>query len=167
MKEKVRARLTAIATQNNGHLTPDLVLTDAQNPESPLHGEYDWDVEKAARQHWLDRSRELIRSYEVIIHTTTTSFSVVGYVADPDTPAKKQGYVSLQKLKEDDALARRVLADECARILGNLTRARKLSVALQLEEAFDDLLQRLAGVRSIVEKPLPLSTDTSANHQVV
>lgn len=43
-------------------LTPDLIVADARNPESPLHAAFTWDVQKAAKARWRDEARQLVRA---------------------------------------------------------------------------------------------------------
>lgn len=49
----------------HGALTPEDVLTEAQEPASPLHGFFTWDDSTAARLHRLAEARDLIRSVTV------------------------------------------------------------------------------------------------------
>lgn len=61
-KKKAEARLTALHNKHQG-LTAAVVLDDAKNPKSPLHGAIkSWDVDHAAREHWLDECRHLLRA---------------------------------------------------------------------------------------------------------
>ena len=49
----------------HGALTPEDVLTEAQEPASALHGFFTWDDSEAARLHRLAEARDLIRSVTV------------------------------------------------------------------------------------------------------
>lgn len=50
----------------NGKLTADIVVDEAKNPRSALHGEFEWDDSKAAHEHRLQHARSLIRSITVV-----------------------------------------------------------------------------------------------------
>lgn len=67
-RERIREELEAIQAQNNGLLrAPDVVEFAKANPESALHGQFTWDVQKAARQHWLNEARSIIRVYVKVL----------------------------------------------------------------------------------------------------
>ena len=48
--------------EQKGELTPEDVLKDARNPNSPLHSFFEWDDGAAAEQHRLHQARGLIRA---------------------------------------------------------------------------------------------------------
>lgn len=48
--------------EQHGELTPEDVLKDARNPNSPLHTFFEWDDGAAAEQHRLHQARGLIRA---------------------------------------------------------------------------------------------------------
>jgi len=62
--------------KHHGTLTPDIVVESAKDPESPLHGEFEWDKSKAAHAHWLHQARMLIAdiTYEVEGEKTIRAF---------------------------------------------------------------------------------------------
>lgn len=130
-----------------GILTPDDVVADAKLKTSPIHDLFDWDKSKAAHQWFLECAREIIRSVRVQVTTIVFETRPQGYTRDPDANGK-QGYRSFEALKRDPDAARRSLCDEIERISGALSRARSLSVALDLEHDFDDLIARLMAIHA-------------------
>jgi hypothetical protein len=44
----------------HGKLTPEIVVDAARDKKSPLHGEFDWDKDRAARAHWMHQARMLL-----------------------------------------------------------------------------------------------------------
>jgi len=58
-------------------LTDAVVLEAAKDPINPLHthGGFDWDLKRAAEEHWLHHARSLIHMVrsEVRIHNTQTT----------------------------------------------------------------------------------------------
>lgn len=67
-----------------GELTPQDILDDARNGNSPLHSFFEWNDSAAAEQHRLAQARGLIRS-------------VVAIYTSPDKPAVRQrAYVSIR-----------------------------------------------------------------------
>ena len=59
--------LDKIAGKNNGNITPEIVVNHARKPNSPLHGYFDWDLESAAKKHWIERARHLINHIEIVV----------------------------------------------------------------------------------------------------
>lgn len=69
--------LELLREQNKGELTPEDVVGDARNDNSPLHSFFEWDDGEAAEQFRLQQARGLIRS-------------VVAIYTDGERPAVKQ-----------------------------------------------------------------------------
>src|SRR5262245_5543540 len=126
----VRQRLEQIEASNGGRLTPSDVIRDARQKTSPLHGFFEWDVKKAAQQHWMDQARQLITSVRVVISTETMKVQSVYYVRDPSAARGEQGYVSVARLRTEREMARDALVSEFARVADMLRRARELAAAL-------------------------------------
>jgi hypothetical protein len=153
-----------VTLEQRGHTSAEDVLADAKHPESPLHDLYDWDVSTAAEAHWLARTRAILRLVKVVVHTEHQTIRIPRYVRDPARPPREQGYVSVEALRLESALAHRALVTEMERVMSSLRRARHLAVGLGLEDEIDDLLARVAGLREIwTERGAPPPTaDTSA-----
>lgn len=71
---EVGAHLEFLRQQSKGELTPEDVVQDARNPNSPLHSFFEWDDTAAAEQHRLQQARGLIKA-------------VVAVYVQPDKPA--------------------------------------------------------------------------------
>lgn len=139
----IRERLEKIAAANGGRLTPDLVVEDAQNPESPLHGQFDWDVERSAMRSWLERARDLIGSVHVIVHSEQRTLACPVWVRDPSAEAGKQGYVTVVAIRDDRHRAAQAVEYECARALACLERARAVASTLGLGRMVDEVMERV------------------------
>lgn len=125
----------------HGTITPDIVIEDAKDPASPLHGEFQWDVEKAAMEAWRDTARRLIRSVRIVIQTESKTFKTSGYrphefVRDPSAPSNHQGYARAADLRSDHERAVAALMYEIDRINGALARARSICEELGLDQEF-------------------------------
>jgi hypothetical protein len=143
--EQVRQRLQAL--ERDGRLTPDDVVADAVNPDSPLHGEFEWDDSEAANRYRIVQARQLIRSVVHSFETNAITITSVAYVRDPDAGHGEQGYVPVATLKTDKDRARDVLANEAERAAAHLQRVRDLSAALEMEQELDDILGRFTAFR--------------------
>ncbi len=64
-------------------ITPNLIVEVAKNPNSILHGYFEWDDLKAGHSFRLQQARHLITSVKVNIITDTKMISAVSYVRDP------------------------------------------------------------------------------------
>lgn len=80
----VGAHIELLREKLKGELTPEDILEDARNDNSPLHSFFEWDDSAAAEQYRLQQARGLIRS-------------VVAIYVRPDRPAVRQrAYVNIK-----------------------------------------------------------------------
>lgn len=156
MNAEQKQYLQALADRH-GRLTPDEVVADARQPDSPLHPLFEWNVRKAAHAHWIERARELIRYVKVQIITSKreTTRIVPAFVRDPSMPADKQGYRHIAKVRDDKEVAREVVLNECRAVLAALERAKLVADALDMSPAVDDLIERTGTFRREVERRFP------------
>ncbi len=133
--------------QQHGLLTPNLVIEDAKNPTSPLHDQFEWDVRKAAEQHWLETAREIIRSVRVISIVEEKEVETVAYV---HIPGQEQGYWHVSKIRSDSEQSMEVLLSEFQRVADILARAKGVAIVLGLEEEVDRLMVEVGAVREVV-----------------
>lgn len=131
----IEGRLQRLIVKNNGRITPDAVIADAQDKESPLHGVFEWDDSKAAHQYRLEQARELIRSVKVEIVTSERIISTVRYIRDPSA-AGEQGYVEVSKIRGEREIALTALRSEIGRLSTIAERVEGLSYALDLISEF-------------------------------
>lgn len=83
---EVGAHLELLRKEHKGELTPEDVLKDAENPNSPLHSFFEWDDGEAARQHRLAQARGLIRSVVAIYtHDDKPATRTRAYVHVPES----------------------------------------------------------------------------------
>ncbi len=61
-------RLDYLASKNNGKVTPDMVIEDAQQKKSVFHTYFQWDDTEAAEQYRIQQARNLINHIvEVVV----------------------------------------------------------------------------------------------------
>jgi len=143
--EAVRDELEALAAQHDDRLTPELVVETARrHPGSPLHQCFNWDIQSAAYERWLDQARELIRRVRVEIQTEERTYTVSAYLRDPGVEPSEQGYVSIRALRREPEQARLAILHEFAMAESYLQRARDLAAVLQVVEATDRALEAVA-----------------------
>lgn len=146
-----------VSLEYEGKTTAAAILADAKNPTSPIHELYDWDVQKAAEAHWMDRTREIVRLVKVVVHLTTHTIKLPRYLQDPDKEPGAQGYMTVDALRLEPTMARRALRAEFDRVTSSLKRARLISIGLGLEDEVDGLLATVSGLRSIIERQMELA----------
>lgn len=84
----VGAHIEMLREKFKGELTPEDILEDAKNGNSPLHSFFEWSDSAAAHQHRLAQARGLIRSVVAI------------YVQDEAPPVRQRAYVNIKKAGE-------------------------------------------------------------------
>lgn len=106
-KQAIAAEMQAIVADRDA-LLPEDVVEAARNPNSTMHGFFEWDDSEAAAKFRLVQARWLIRSVEIVVErhdaktTIAPAFSFQG----------KQGYLSTQAVVKTEgrlALAVRAL----------------------------------------------------------
>lgn len=151
-KQFIKQRLDQIKDRNNGLLEPDHVVDDSRRDKnSPLHGMFDWNIESAARKHWIDTARAIIASVYVVVRTEKVEIKVPCYVRDVSRPSREQGYVSVESLRSDEDLSRATLIAEFTRVGDLLRRARGLAVALNVSDDVDRMITDIVGLREQLE----------------
>jgi hypothetical protein len=148
-RAQIAQRLAELENPETGRLTPEAVVADAKRKDSPLHDLFEWDVKKAAYQHWLDRAREVM-TMRVVVTTESATVRVVGYVRDPTAGPKDAGYVSIGRLRGDQDGAREVLVAEFGRIRDLLNRARELAAAFDMQDELGSMVTQVVGLRDRV-----------------
>lgn len=147
----IRERLADLELQGGGRLTPNAVLEDAKDPDSPLHDSFEWDDEKAAHAHRIEQARALITSVRVVQRTDKTAVRAVFYVRDPSAENDEQGYVSTTTLRSDADSARAAIVAEFSRVADMLRRAREIAKALECEDEVESLVRSVVDLRDRVQ----------------
>jgi len=135
-----------------GRITPDAVVRQATDPESPLHRYFEWDDQKAGHSYRIDQARRLIRLIEVVVTTDTRIITVPLYVRDAKAEGDEQGYVSLPRLRTEPDTAREMLRTEFSRASACLTRAEDLADALGLRKEVAAAARSVERVRRKIER---------------
>ena len=144
----VEARIREL-TDEHGRLTPQIVVDDAKDPKSPLHGEFEWDNVAAGDAHRLQQARALIQSVKVVITTTTSKMRVPVYTRDPEAEPREQGYRSVLSVnpQSEEDIARDMIIREIEHTRDRLNRA------VGYAEHFG-MVERVEGIKGDVEELL-------------
>lgn len=145
----VRAELERLALEHDGKLTPDVVVAEANDPDSPLHRHFTWDDSEAAAKQRLHEARQLIRSVRVEVKTETLTIAAPMFVRDPTADGRQQGYVTVASLRPNEDLAREVIVTEFGRAAAALARARAVAAALGMAEQIKEVEGRVAHLSQV------------------
>lgn len=148
MREDVRRRIEEISKNNGGKITPDMVLKDAADENSPLHGEFEWDDAKAGHAYRIITARNLIRSIRITYDADVTFVVAPAYVRDPRCGSDEQGYVEVMRIRSNEEITRGVLVDEFVRVRSALIRARELASVFNLVPEIDEMIDRLSMLKA-------------------
>jgi hypothetical protein len=129
-----------------GNIEPAVVIEAARPPDSPIHDDFEWDVQTAASQHWLEQARTLIRYVRLQVQIERQTIVAPFYVPDPNRAPKSKTYMTLTTAVGKRDLALRILDSELERITAAVERARAVALVLGVD---DDLNSMLASVSSI------------------
>ena len=152
MSSEVTHELNLLAKKHKGHLTPEVVIQAAKDPDSPLHSEFTWDDAEAAHRYRLVQARALIRSATLLVKTGETRTILPAFVRDPDKPHHEQGYISTVKVKSDEETVHAVLTEEFARAASILARAKKLAAYFGMEDDVAEVEQQIHRLRDAVQE---------------
>jgi len=144
-RKEIDAEISRIYNENGG-ITPDLVIKAAEDPNNVLHHLFEWDNSKAGNAYRIDQARQIITSVKINIVTESRTISAVSYVRDPRLPSDQQGYISVAKLKTDKDLAKDSIKYEFQRAYAHLHRAKTHAEILGMEDQVSALLTTLEEV---------------------
>jgi len=121
--------LEELREQNDGVLTKTDVYQAAQDPDSPIHGEFQWDVQKAAEAHWRARAGDMIRHLAIVrVKQMPASDGVPAFlnVRLTTTEGTKRGYVTGTEVLSSADLHEQVVAQALKQLKGLEGRYGKL-----------------------------------------
>lgn len=110
----VGAHLEMLREKFKGEITPEDVLADAKNDNSPLHSFFEWSDSAAAHQHRLQQARGLIRSVVAIyVSDDKPAQRVRAYVHIPEgeTSHYREASHAMSVKTTRDAVLKRALAE--------------------------------------------------------
>ena len=153
VRQSIDERLQQLYDEH-GCLTPDIVIEDARDTESPLHEQFNWDVQEAAMEAWRATARRLIRTVKVQVTIEDTKWDPKArtilppiYVRDPSRPSAEQGYARVADLRSDRDRAMAALMYEIDRADAAIRRAREVADALGLLDEVNIVSSALSTVR--------------------
>jgi hypothetical protein len=141
----------------NEPITPRLLVEDVRsNPSDPLYGEFDWDVDAAAMEHWLDTAKKLLRITITFTSEPTKVVRVPYTVADPSPGRAGRGeYIKITEVISNSDMSRELMVAELRQIRNRTSRAHEIAAATRfamitarLEEVLTEIDQMVLDVAS-------------------
>lgn len=145
MKESVENEIQRIYDEN-GNVTPSMVVETARDPSNPLHGEFEWDNDKAAHQYRLWKARKIIREVQVVYLDNKQPLVHVPTIIREDSKSREGEYLPInaivkqpdkferamtEALQKLSAAERAVDALRTAARDGDVETSAKLAIALE------------------------------------
>ncbi|MDF2622022.1 MAG: hypothetical protein K0S00_4681 [Xanthobacteraceae bacterium] len=145
--KSVGEHLELLRQQQHGELTPEDVLKDAENPNSPLHSFFEWSDTEAARQYRLHQARGLIRAV-VAIYTSDDRPAVrtkaYVHIPEPGAPHYREAGHAMSQTKTRQMVLQRAWRE----LQQWRARYKDLKEFSELFEVIDDVEKHLPGKKT-------------------
>lgn len=149
-KELIRQAIAELA-DSNGVVTSQAVFEAARSPNSVLHGEFEWNGDKAVIALGLQRAAELIRSVRVEVIIDTHKVVAPYYINHPSSTRAGE-YMPVKEVANDETIKHGVLINEMSRIEAAINRARAIAGILDLEMELSKMMASVNVVRERVRE---------------
>jgi hypothetical protein len=141
--EAWQAEILALAEQNDGNVTPDMVWQFAKSHKRSAlykHPSFKgWDANKSAIEYWRQAARQLISRVRREVTYEESPLRHIAFVRDPDVEAGEQGYITVEKARSNKEQSKAILAMELNRVTSALGRAKVVAESLKISDEFDSM----------------------------
>ena len=135
--------LERLSRENDGKLTPELLVQEAASQLSPMHGCFEWEDRHAAQLYRVTQARYLLRSIEVVIEREEQplrSRAFVNVVQNRGEAKAERVYVSIEYALTNDDWRAQVFNKAIAEIIGWRRRYRDYQELADIFLAVDTVL---------------------------
>lgn len=133
--------LENIRLKHEGRLRPEAVVQEAGEPDSVLHGYFEWNDTEAARKYRLHQADYLIRAVVVCPEEGERSFEPVrAFVCIEEPPGVSRAFTHVCEAMRDETLRQQVLNRARAELAAWRRRYAHLAVFAALFEVIDALV---------------------------
>jgi hypothetical protein len=112
--KRIKQELAALFKRHKNRLSPKhVVLYASKHKKSALHQEFNWDVQQAAWQHWMETARRLIRVHVTVLPSKLVNqvVSVREFVSLKSDRYKGGGYRPMHIVMSDKHMMAQLLQD--------------------------------------------------------
>lgn len=145
-QDTIHAVLTQM--ERDGRLRPDDVIEEARNSKSPLHGEFTWNVNKAAMITWRSQARALISSFHITVVVHRKEYRIQEFVEAPGKAEREQGYMAFTKIKNQKELAREFFDRELGTASSYVSKTADYARVLGLERQVERVVKDITSLRA-------------------
>jgi hypothetical protein len=132
---QIEQELLALKADNPMLQAAAVVKWAKANKQSALHKQFQWDLKKAAWEHWLSTARHLIVEY--VIHTVDNGPRLVSLSVDRITPGG--GYRDIGDIVSVPALYEVMLRDAISDLRRTQTRYQRVKELKRVWEELDKI----------------------------
>lgn len=138
-------RLESLRKKNDGRLTPEVIVADAEEDASPLHPAFEWDDTVAAHSFRLDQARHLSRSIVIIRDAQPDAKPIRAFVNICHDGDDENSYTSIEVAMADESLRKQVLNAAMKELKAFQNKYREYEELVDIMSAIQKTEQRLAG----------------------
>lgn len=102
--------------QENGYITPEMVWKAAEDPDSPIHGDFEWNERKAAENHWRERARNMVNHIVVVRTYDEPADEALRAFVSVVVSEKERAYVDIETVKSDEEMRQDLIDDILAKL---------------------------------------------------
>lgn len=145
--EEIKRALWEIENEK-GFLDPQTVIDRAEDPASPLHGQFEWHDDIAAKAYRLGQARKLILSVRVEVTVRDVPMNVVGYVK------VDREYQNIARVQTDADRSREVVTAEMKRVISAAHRARSIAAYLGTADDVEEIVRLASAIINRARTPI-------------
>lgn len=134
--QKAGETLERLRRRHNSRLTPEIVVEEARNLDSPIHAAFEWDDTVAAAQYRIEQAGHLIRCIAVDISRSNLETKAVRAFVNVERDSDRS-YTSTVHAMSDRDLRKQVIERAYAELEAWRKRYAELSELARLFEAID------------------------------
>ena len=144
------AAFESLCRENNGRLSPQILLDHARDPSSPFHEDFEWNDDAAADKYRLVQASVMIRRWKGSIiridqEAKTISFQPVRRVQSPraERGSGRSSYVTVEDIMADPELRKDMLQTALKELQSYRRRYSELSELAEVWAALDTVAASL------------------------
>lgn len=144
-KATVIGRYLERVERKAGAVTPEEVVKEARDPDSPLHPYFEWDDTEAAKEYRLWQARSLINHLIVVIKTPEGDIDTKGWHSVRITMGDEsgRGYASMATVQDSYDLKEQVVAQAVKEIKYWQMRYGQYEELFELDQAITKATKRM------------------------
>jgi hypothetical protein len=128
-------RIEIIKTKNGGFVTADMLVKEAKEKTSPLHGCFTWDDKEAGKLRRLDEARYLLRTITIEVEADDEIIITRAFVSVTDDPI----YTTIESALADDDMRENLLSQAKKDLRSFKSKYSQLKELAIIFEAIDNI----------------------------